>query len=427
MTLTDLPRPQQPQQSAPKQSVPAAPAMTKWRYRCTNNAGDTVRGTLSAPSRNAAVNQLAMEGLRVVHLRPMGFNNIELGESKLKASELLSLSRQLGSFLAAGIPVIQSFEAVQFEAKKNSMMNRVIGDIVNSLKAGNTLASSLAVHEKRFPSYFVGILTAAELTGDLDTAFESLAEYVNRDIENQRKVRAALIYPSIVLSLSFVAVLVIILVAVPQFANLFRELGAKLPWPTRVLMNVSNFLETWWWVLLAGAAMSAAMYLLALQTEGGRHLRDRILLKLPAVRYVVQYSTCERFARVLSTMLGAGVSLPESMAVAISGMNNMVYEERLRAALTKISNGSDVATPLRAAKVFPNSVEQMITVGDYTGTLDRQLKNAADYLGKELSYRVDKMTAYFEPAVIVFVAAVVGAVAVSLVSAMYGIYNQVKL
>ena len=126
-------------------------------------------------------------------------------------------------------------------------------------------------------------------------------------------------------------------------------------------------------------------------------------------------------------MLGAGVSLPESMAVAISVMNNMVYEERLRAALTKISNGSDVATPLRAAKVFPNSVEQMITVGDYTGTLDRQLKNAADYLGKELSYRVDKMTAYFEPAVIVFVAAVVGAVAVSLVSAMYGIYNQVKL
>lgn len=351
---------------------------------------------------------------------------LEITPRKVKPTELMNFSRQAAAFLRAGIPILDAL-ALLSEETKNKLLRSILADTATSLRNGSSFSDGLARRADAFPPYFLAMVRSAELTGQLDAVLDQLAIYIERDLEARRKVKSALTYPSVVAFLAVCSVVVLAGYVLPRFKTFFGSLGARLPLPTRMLLATTNLITTIWPLLVAAAVGLLVGVVAMIRTEAGRRFRDRMLLRLPALRHVVRYAIVERFCRVLAALIAAGVPIPDALAVAADGTGNRVFQRALGKAREAMIRGEGLARPLAAIDLFPAGAHQMIRVGEATGTLDDQLLFAAGYYERELNYRLKRLTDLFEPAIIVFMGLVVGFVAVALVSAMYGIFNQVSL
>jgi type IV pilus assembly protein PilC len=350
----------------------------------------------------------------------------EITAKKVKRKDLMHFSRQLAVFLEAGVPITDALSAIEEEAA-NKFFAAILADVREALAQGATFTNALQQHEDAFPPYYLGIIRSAELTGQLDVVLTQLADYLERDIEARGKITAALVYPSVVIVMAIAVVIILTSFVLPRFEKFFGSLHAKLPLPTRMLLSVTHFLTNWWWLIIAVIVLVVVAALAAARTERGKMGRDRLLLGLPGIGGVVRYAILERFCRILGAMTRAGVPLPEALAVSSSAANNRVYRAGLDGAREAMLRGEGLAAPMAASGLFPAAARQMMRVGEETGTLDRQLETAAKYFDRELDYKLKKFTSLFEPVVLIFVGVIVGFVAIALVSAMYGIYNQVKV
>jgi type IV pilus assembly protein PilC len=401
--------------------------MQKFAFTAVDPGGATVTGLERAPSREAAAHALVDRGLLDVSLKPKSsFLQKEVRPQRVKRAELMHLSRQLGAFINAGLPLVEAVRTIGSEAGNNSV-RRVMADIERGLRDGDRLSDCLDRHPRVFPEYYRGILRSAELTGHLDTVLDRLAVYLERDLEARRRVTSALIYPVIIAVMSVATVIVLAGFVLPRFKTFFDDLHATLPLPTRMLLATTNFLTSYWWALIAGIVVLAVVHVLVLQTTRGRLAWDRMVLRLPVIGGTVRFALVERFSRVLSSMVSAGVTLPEALRVATGSLRNRVFVTKLARVREALIEGEGLARPIGESGLFPSTASQMIRVGEETGTLDQQLEATAHYYEGELDYRLKKLTSLLEPAVIVLMGLVVGFVAIALVSAMYGIFNQVKV
>jgi type IV pilus assembly protein PilC len=351
---------------------------------------------------------------------------IELTTRRVKREEVMHLSRQLGAFVQAGLPLIDAVHTLGVEAR-NSSVRRMMQQLEDGLRGGARLSDCLDRHPRIFPEFYRGIVRSAELTGQLDSVLEQLAKYLERDLEARRKIKAAMIYPMIVAAVSVVTVVVLSTFVLPRFEVFFENLHATLPLPTRMLLGVTGFLTRWWWALIAGGFGIGLIIVALLKTTSGRYTRDRMLLALPVVGPTIRFALVERFARILSSMVSAGIALPEALRVATDSLRNLVFVRALGRVGDAMLEGQGLAGPMAATGLLPAIAVQMIRVGEETGTLDRQLEVTAQHYEGELDYKLKKLASLFEPAVIVIMGAVVGFVAIALVTAMYGIFNQVKV
>ena len=401
--------------------------MTRFKYVATNPDGTEAAGVHKAESKAAAELALFERELRDIRVsEKKGILRAEISAPRVKRAEVMHLSRQLSAFIRAGLPILDAVRTLGEEAD-NSSLRKMMQDVEEGLRSGETLSDSLDKHPKIFPDFYRGILRSAELTGQLDTVLDQLATYLERDLEARRKIKAALIYPSVVAAMSAVTVVVLSTFVLPRFKVFFASLHATLPLPTRMLLAMTDFVTQWWWLLiLLGTAVGLGIFA-ALRTEGGRHVRDKFVLKLPVIGDTVQFAIVERFCRILASMVNAGVSLPEALRVASGSLHNLVYQRALVGVGEAMLEGEGIAKPLADTKLFPSTAAQMMRVGEETGTLDRQLEVAAQYYERELDYKIKRVTALFEPAVILVMGVIVGFVAIALVSAMYGIFNEAKI
>lgn len=403
------------------------PKQSKFRYEAVTLDGEEVKGEVQAASANAARNELAVQGLRITKLTERKGLNVEITKEKVPLVEIMHFSRQMGTFLRAGVPMTEALENLRQDAK-NKRFKEVLGDVVDRVTAGRSITSSLSQHADIFPSYFMALLSAAELTGRMDEAFDQLHAYIRRDLELTRSVRKALVYPLILLVVSIIVVGIIVVFAIPRFAEFFAGFDAELPLPTRILMSIADFVQSpaglITGLVIVGLTIATVLYVRT--PKGRRHLHG-LLLRLPMISTIVTYASTERFTRVLAALLDAGVPLPEALPTSIDCANNLVYKERLSEAMDATLEGHGFAEPLSRTGLFPNAVIQMVRVGERTGELADQLDNAAGFYEDELGYEVEKFTSWFEPAMMVFIGIVVGFVALAMVSAMYGIYNQVDI
>jgi type IV pilus assembly protein PilC len=273
----------------------------------------------------------------------------------------------------------------------------------------------------------LGILESAELTGNLDTVLGQLADYIERDLKARGKIKSALVYPAIVAGMSVVTVIVLATFVLPRFVVFFKSLHATLPLTTRMLMSVANVFGHFWYLIALGALGLVVAFLAMRRAPGGRAVLERIILRLPVVGDLSRTAILERICRILASMLRAGVDLPRAMAVTAESANNTRYKLALEAVRADVMEGQGLSGPLAATKLFPGAARQMIRIGEETGTLDQQLEVAAEYYDRELESKLERATALFEPAIIIVMGVVVGFVAVALISAMYGIYNQVHV
>jgi type IV pilus assembly protein PilC len=401
--------------------------MPTFSYSATLPTGQPARGTERAASREAAELALYERDLRDIRVEPKkSLLQAEITAPRVKRDELMHLSRQLGAFIRAGLPLIDAVHTIGSEAA-NSSVRRMMADIEQSLRDGDRLSTCLDRHPKIFPAFYRGILRSAELTGQLDTVLDQLANYLERDIEARRKVKSAMIYPAVIAAMSVFTIAVLAGFVLPRFKVFFASLHAKLPLPTRMLLAITDFLTSYWWMILAVLAGLTLIIALVLRTEGGRYARDRFVLSVPVLGSTIQYALVERFSRILSSMVSAGVNLPEALRVASESLRNLVYIRALSQVAESMLEGDGLATPLARTGLFPSTASLMMQVGEQTGTLDAQLEATAKYYEGELDYKIKKLTALFEPAIIIVMGALVGFVAIALVSAMYGIFNQVKV
>jgi type IV pilus assembly protein PilC len=401
--------------------------MTRYAYVATGPDGMPAHGVHKADSREAAELALYESQLRDIRVteRP-GLLRTELSAPRVKREEVMHLSRQLGAFVRAGLPLVDAVRSLGEEAP-NSSVRRMMAEVEDGLRGGDKLSDCLDRHPKIFPEFYRGILRSAELSGRLDTVLDRLARYLERDLEARRKITAALIYPAMIAVMSVVTVVVLSTFVLPRFKDFFANLHATLPLPTRMLLAVTDFLTQWWWLLLSGLAVVIVVLVIVLQTQWGKYARDRVFLALPVIGPTVRFALVERFSRILASMVGAGVSLPEALRVATESVRNRVFTRALWRVAEAMLEGQGLAGPLAATGLFPRTAAQMMRVGEDTGTLDAQLEVTAAYYEGELDYRLKKATALIEPIVIVVMGLIVGFVAIALVSAMYGIFNQVQV
>jgi type IV pilus assembly protein PilC len=401
--------------------------MSKFRFIATTPDGARVSGLEDALTVGMARRALLAKDLSPVEVREKkGILSLEITKKKVKRRDLMHFSRQMAVFMRAGIPVLESMEVMTDEVG-DKVFKRVLAEMSESLRAGETFAGAAEEHPEAFPPYYLGILRSAEMTGNLDSVLDQLAEYIERDVEAKRKVTAALIYPAIVMVLAIVAVVVIAGFVLPQFKTFFASLDAKLPLPTRMLLSIANFVTNDWYVLVAIVAGVAVGAVLLTVTSRGRELRDSVLLSTPVLGDLITTAILERFCRILCTMVEAGVPIPDALQVTGDATANSVFRSGLFNAREAMLRGEGLAAPLAATELFPTAARHMFVVGERTGTLDSQLESAASYFDKELEYKLKHFTSLFEPAIILFVGLVVGFVAIALVSAMYGIFRQVKV
>src|SRR4051812_18534079 len=401
--------------------------MPKFAYVGVDLDGSSVKGTHKASSRADA--EVALYERQVRHLQVTEKKSIlkyELSGPRIKREAVMHLSRQIAAFLRAGLPILEAVHTIGTESE-NSSVRRMMNEIEDGLRSGERFSECLDKFPKVFPPFYRGIVRSAELTGELDTVLARLSGYIERDLVARRKIKSAMMYPLIVSAMSVVTVLILAIYVLPKFEEFFASLDAKLPLPTRMLLGFTGFLGNYWWAILGGIAVLVLLYLGITRTAQGKYARDALLLKIPVLGATIQYTLVERFCRVLSSMVGAGVSLTEGLAVTTEALRNRVYIKRLGEVSEQILEGQGVAGPLARTGLFPGTATQMLRVGEDTGSLDTQLEVTAEYYQTELDYKIAKLTALFEPIVILVMGGIVGFVAIALVSAMYGIFSQVNV
>jgi type IV pilus assembly protein PilC len=401
--------------------------MPKFAYVAVAADGQPAKGVEKAENRSAVELALYDRELRDIRVtEKTSLLQLEISGPRVKRDDLMHLSRQMAAFVRAGLPILEAVHTIGAEAE-NSSVRRVMADIEDGLRSGERFADCLDRHPKVFPDFYRGIVRSAELTGELDVVLTRLAIYIERDLEARRKIKAATIYPAVILVMSLVTVTVLAAFVLPKFKVFFDSLDATLPLPTRMLLAATDFLTEWWWALGIGIAGLVLAIILSLQTNRGRYARDLLVLKIPVMGTTIQYALVERFCRVLASMVTAGVGLPEALRVATEAVRNKVYIRSLSGVAEAMLEGQGIATPLARTALFPRTAVQMLRVGEESGTLDAQLEVTAQFYETELVYKIKKLTSLFEPLVIVVMGLIVGFVAIALVSAMYGVFRQVKV
>ncbi|TNM50219.1 type II secretion system F family protein [Nocardioides albidus] len=401
--------------------------MPKYAFAGVDVDGNRVKGSHKAPSRGDAEIALFERNLRDLRVtEKKGLLQYEISGPRIKREHVMHLSRQIAAFLRAGLPILDAVHSIGAESD-NSSVRRMMHDIEDRLRAGERFSDTLERYPKVFPQFYRGIVRSAELTGELDTVLARLAVYIERDLEARRKIKSALIYPIAVAVMSVATVLVLAIYVLPRFEDFFADLDAELPLPTRLLMSFTDFLGMWWWAILGALGAWVALFVISQRFEKGKYAWHAFLLKVPVLGETIQYALVERFCRVMASMVSAGVNLPEAIAVATDSLRNRVYIKRLNGVTEQMLEGQGLATPLARTRLFPGTATAMLRVGEETGSMDTQLEVTAEYYEGELDYKIAKLTALFEPIVIIVMGGIVGFVAVALVSAMYGIFQQAEV
>ncbi|MDQ6713522.1 MAG: type II secretion system F family protein [Candidatus Dormibacteraeota bacterium] len=403
--------------------------MPSFAYRAYSESGQRQDGTIDAAGTSAAEQVLWSKGLRVVRIAPARpkktlpdyFPTLY----QISKADIILFTRQLATFVSAGIPMSRGLDTIARETA-SPLFRRVILSVLDDLEGGQNLSEALAKHPRVFSTLYVDLVRVAELTGNLDATLKDLAGYLRRDLNTFRRVRAAMIYPAVILVVATGVVIILVFFALPAFVRIFAEFRVELPLSTRILIGIVNFTQRWGLAIAAGLASAAALITLALRTERGVLAKDSLILRLPVIGPIVLSAILNRFARMLSMVLKAGLPLGQTFDAVIAGTGNRVFQRRLATMRDQMNGGDGFAGPLARTLLFPPMMTQMVRVGEETGTLDAYLEQAADFYEEELEYRIRAMTSLIEPIMTVGVGIVVGFIAVSLISAMYGLIGALK-
>ena len=377
-------------------------------YRGRNRQGDLITGKLEAASAEAAAAQLQSQSIVPVAInasREEKSGAIDLSRfmqrQKVGHDELVMFCRQMRALSRAGIPIIQAISGLA-EIGKNELLKKTLADVSTRLATGSSLANSLSHHSHVFNNMFVSLIHVGENTGRLDDAFDKLIGHIELERETRNRVTQAMRYPIAVISAMVIAMFIVNIFVIPQFAKVFKKVGAELPLPTRVLVATSEFTVHYWWLILGVVVGSVIGFLRYINTPEGRLWWDRIKLRIPIIGSIFERVALSRFARSFAMTFESGVPILQALSIVAPSVGNDYIASHIDSIRRGVERGDSLARTAASAGIFSELVLQMISVGEETGSLDRLLHDVADFYDEEVDYDLKRLADAIEPIILVF-------------------------
>ena len=394
-----------------------AAANNVFAWEGTDRAGRKTKGEITSKNAVVAKNDLRKQGITPtkVSKKGGGISALLSFGAKISPGDIALFTRQLATMMKAGVPLVQSFDIVA-DGVDNPAMKELIYKIRDDVSGGNSFASAIRGQPDHFDDLFCNLVDAGEQSGSLETMLQRLAEYKEKTEALKGKIKAAMNYPIAVLVVASVVSGLLLVKVAPQFEEIFAGFGAELPEFTQMVVNMSNFMQDWWFFICAGIA--AVIYSYKAAHKRSKPLRDgqeRFMLKLPVIGDILDKSCIARFARTLSTTFAAGVPLVDALESVSGAAGNIVYYNAIKKVKDDVSSGIQLNYSMKQAEVFPNMLIQMVSIGEESGALDSMLDKAATYYEEMVDNSVDGLTSLMEPIIMSFLGVVVG----GLIIAMY--------
>ncbi|MBK8201565.1 MAG: type II secretion system F family protein [Bdellovibrionales bacterium] len=347
-----------------------------------------------------------------------------LFKDSVSRKDLQIFTRQLAVLIGAGVPVVQSLEAM-IQGARSPALGRVLEKVVEDVEKGKPLAQAMGVHGHVFDRMYVNLITAGEEGGMLDGVLNRLAEYIEKSVKMKGKIVGALWYPGAIVVVATGVIVGILVFVIPQFVQMFEGMGQELPTLTQWVINASKGVQKYWYLVIAvgvGIPLSLKTYY---ATENGRKILDAFILDVPIFGDLILKGSIARFTRTLSTLLQAGVRIMDSLEIAANTAGNWIIENAIQKAKTSVSKGKTLAEPLKQEKYMPNMVVQMISVGEQTGNLDTMLGKIADFYEDEVDQAANTLTSMIEPLLMVFLGGIIAVLVVAMYLPIFNMANVV--
>lgn len=408
--------------------------MPLYEYIATDRKGVTTKGTLDAVDRSTALNSLKNQNLKPIAVHETddkkGSFSFEdfFGKNRVKADDLVMFTRQLSAMVSAGVPILRALTS-QHDHTESQVLKTVIAGVMKDIENGSTLADALVKYPNTFSDVYVNMVRAGEAAGILDDILKRLALQQEKSAAIRKKVKSAMSYPVVLMSITVLAFFGLMLFVIPQIGGIVKGLGgpdAQLPALTLFMLGVSSFIIHFWWLLIPSIIGGVVLILRYIKTPAGKMQFHTIILKIPGLKVITMKLAIARFARTFSALMGAGVAVIEALNVTARASGNGVYEKALLEAAEEVKNGRNLSAIIEMNPLFPPIVSQMLAVGEETGQTETILVKVADFYEEEVDVAIDGVSALIEPIMIVIMGGMVGLIAASVMLPISGMANQIK-
>ncbi|MBA3963715.1 MAG: type II secretion system F family protein [Chthoniobacterales bacterium] len=391
--------------------------MMTFSYQARDGAGNIVNGIQEAINEDNAVTSLMSRGLMVLSLTQKAVATRKKNKAwTVKETDLVLFTRQLATMIEAGISLVQALTALyeQCDPKRQKNLRAVISDVTSRVQGGETFNESIARHPRVFSRLYVSMVRAGEHGGLLSEILDRLAGFLEASARLRKKIKSAMTYPVIVISIAFLITTFLIVRVVPVFGEIFKDFGAKLPAPTQFLIDLSDFIRGNWYYLVVGIGGTIYGLRVFLRSTRGRQFSDRWKLKLPIFGPLVHKICMSRFARTFAQLLRSGVPILEVLDIVGGSAGNHVVEESIKGVSADVERGDNLSVALSKKKIFPPMLLRMVAAGESTGRIDTMLEKMADFWDEEVEAMLDAMTSLIEPLLIVFLGVIVGGIVIAM-------------
>lgn len=409
--------------------------MARFTYTATplDNPNKPIAGEVEAKSRDDAIAVLLRQQLTPLSVKEVQGKKFNLGDllggSKVKPDELVIFTRQLSAMVGAGVPLLRALSSLESHAE-NPAFKKIIGTVARDVESGNNLGDAMAKHATTFNDVYVNMVRAGETAGILDDILKRLALQQEKSATIRKKIKSAMSYPMVLVVITILAFFGLMLFVIPQIAKIITDLGgedAKLPLLTQIMLGISNFIVSFWYIVIPGFVIGVYLLIRYIKTPAGKRQFHALTLKTPAVSTIIKKVAVARFARTYSSLIGAGVSVIEAINVTSRAIGNVHYQEALEKAAVRIKNGEQLSKIVEEREdLFPSILSQMLAVGEETGQTDTVLVKVADFYEEEVDVAIDGISSIIEPVMIVLMGTMVGLIAASVMGPIASISQNIK-
>ena len=396
--------------------------MPTFAYTARTLSGELKNATMDASSRDDVVAQLRKQKLIVVKVDE---EQKKKKGGKIKTKDIVIFTRQFSTMINSGLPLVQALDILSKQSE-NPALQEVTRQVVYDVESGHTVADALRRHPKAFSDLYVNMVAAGEAGGILDTILMRLAGFLEKNDALIGKVKSAMIYPIVIMSVALIAIVVLLIFVIPVFENMFASVNLSLPLPTRVVIELSRIVKGYWWAFLVGGWALQYSLKRYYKTPQGQLRIDKLLLNMPVLGDMLRKSAVSRFTRTLGTLISSGVSILDGLEITAKTAGNRVIHDAIMDSRASIAGGDTISAPLQKSNVFPPMVISMIAVGEQTGGLDEMLTKIADFYDTEVDTAVGGLLSLMEPVMIVFLGVIVGGMVVAMYLPIFDMINAVQ-
>lgn len=401
--------------------------MPKFKYAAYDSNGKEVKGTIEADDKQSAAAKIKAEGKMPISVDEEGLLDKDLnisfgGKKKVSVRDLSVFCRQFVSIVSAGVTIVDALDMLALQTE-NPTMKEALAEVKSNVQKGDTFANSMRRRRDVFPNLLITMVEAGEASGSLEVAFDRMGTQFEKDARLKAMIKKALMYPIVIMIVVIGVVIAMMIVVIPTFSDMYADMGQKLPAITRMVVALSDFIMTKWYLIIVIVAAVVVVFKMFASTEGGKYALSDFRMKVPVFGTLTIKSAAASFARTLATLTAAGVSMIDGLEIVSRTMENLRFRDAVLEAKEKVAQGRPLSEPLKASNVFPPMMVHMIGIGEETGNMEHMLETAAGYYEEEVENTAAQVATLLEPMIIVVMAGIVGTIIMAVLIPMFGMYS----